>query len=72
MEGASSAYGERGVPNFTAVAVRALFLQAQGIYSAVTGTDSICAEYIGTYVQGGGVHVGAGQGTGGYLVYRIT
>ncbi|MDQ6760809.1 MAG: pilus assembly protein TadG-related protein [Acidobacteriota bacterium] len=60
-----------GSPDFAAISVRAFFLQAQGVYSAVTGTTSICAEYIGTYVQGGGVHIGAGQGTGGYLV-RLT
>lgn len=60
-----------GPPNFTAVAVRAFFLQPQGVYLGVTGSTSICAEYIGTYVQGSGVHVGAGQGTGGYLV-RLT
>jgi Flp pilus assembly protein TadG len=60
-----------GPPNFTAVAVRAFFLQPEGIYAAVTGSTSICAEYIGTYKQTGTGTTGAGTGTGGYLV-RLT
>ncbi|HEX4594175.1 MAG TPA: pilus assembly protein TadG-related protein [Bryobacteraceae bacterium] len=60
-----------GNPNFTAVAVRAFFLQPAGVYSAVTGSTSICAEYIGTYKQTGTGTAAAGTGTGGYLV-RLT
>ena len=60
-----------GYPNFTAVAVRAFFLEASGVYSGVTGTTSICAEYIGTYKQTGTGTAGAGTGAGGYLV-RLT
>jgi hypothetical protein len=60
-----------GPPNFTAVAVRAFFLQATPIYSSVTGSTSICAEYIGTYKQTGTGTSAAGTGAGGYLV-RLT
>jgi hypothetical protein len=60
-----------GPPNFTAVAVRAFFLQTAAIYSAVTGSTPICAEYIGTYKQTGTGTAAAGTGTGGYLV-RLT
>lgn len=60
-----------GAPDFTAVAIRAFFLQPAAVYSAVTGSDPICAEYIGTYVQAAGVRAGAGGGTGGFLV-RLT
>jgi Flp pilus assembly protein TadG len=60
-----------GPPNFTAVAVRAFFLQPAGVYSAVTGSTSICAEYIGSYKQTGTGTAAAGTGTGGYLV-RLT
>jgi Flp pilus assembly protein TadG len=60
-----------GNPNFTAVAIRAFFLQPAGVYSAVTGSTSICAEYIGTYKQTGTGTQAAGSGTGGYLV-RLT
>ena len=60
-----------GSPNFTAVAVRAFFLEPAGVYSAVTGSTSICAEYIGTYKQTSTGTGAAGAGTGGYLV-RLT
>ena len=60
-----------GSPNFTAVAVRAFFLEPAGVYSAVTGSTSICAEYIGTYKQTSTGTGGTGVGTGGYLV-RLT
>ncbi len=60
-----------GSPNFTAVAIRAFFLEASGVYSGVTGSTSICAEYIGTYKQTGAGTTAAGSGTGGYLV-RLT
>ena len=60
-----------GPPDFNAIAVRAFFLEPQGVYLTVTGTTSICAEYIGTYTQASGIHVGAGTGTGGYLI-RLT
>ena len=60
-----------GPNDFTAIAVRAFFLQASGVYSAVTGSTSICAEYIGTYKQTGTGTSAAGTGSGGYLV-RLT
>lgn len=60
-----------GAPDFTAMAIRAFFLQPAGVYSGVTGSTPICAEYIGTYIQAGGVHASSGTGTGGYLV-RLT
>ena len=60
-----------GPNDFTAIAVRAFFLQAAGVYSAVTGSTSICAEYIGTYKQTGTGTSAAGTGSGGYLV-RLT
>jgi len=60
-----------GVPNFTAVAIRAFFLEPASVYSAVTGSTPICAEYIGTYKQTGTGTAAAGTGTGGYLV-RLT
>jgi Flp pilus assembly protein TadG len=60
-----------GPPDFTAVAVRAFFLQPEGIYSAVTGSTSICAEYIGTYKQTATGTAGATSGTGGYLVRLV-
>jgi Flp pilus assembly protein TadG len=60
-----------GVPNFTAVAVRAFFLEPASIYSAVTGSTPICAEYIGTYKQTGTGTASAGSGTGGYLVRLV-
>jgi Putative Flp pilus-assembly TadE/G-like len=60
-----------GAPGFTAVAIRAFFLQPAGVYSSVTGSMPICAEYIGTYIQAAGVHTGAVAGTGGLLV-RLT
>jgi hypothetical protein len=60
-----------GPPDFTAVAVRAFFLQPAAIYSAVTGSTPICAEYIGTYKQTATGTGAAGTGTGGYLV-RLT
>jgi hypothetical protein len=60
-----------GPPDFTAVAVRAFFLEASGVYSGVTGQTSICGEYIGTYKQTGTGTSAAGTGTGGYLV-RLT
>jgi Flp pilus assembly protein TadG len=60
-----------GPPNFTAVAIRAFFLEPAGVYSAVTGSTSICAEYIGSYKQTGTGTAAAGTGTGGYLV-RLT
>jgi Flp pilus assembly protein TadG len=60
-----------GYPNFTAVAVRAFFLQPAGVYSGVTGSTSICAEYIGTYKQTATGTGAAGVGAGGYLV-RLT
>jgi Flp pilus assembly protein TadG len=60
-----------GPPDFTAVAVRAFFLEPASVYSAVTGSTPICAEYIGTYKQTGTGTAAAGTGTGGYLV-RLT
>jgi|SRR5579862_5893689 len=60
-----------GPPDFTAVAVRAFFLEPAGVYSAVTGSTSICAEYIGTYKQTATGTGGAGSGAGGYLVRLV-
>jgi Flp pilus assembly protein TadG len=60
-----------GDPNFTAVAVRAFFLEPASVYSGVTGSTPICAEYIGTYKQTSTGTSAAGTGTGGYLV-RLT
>jgi Flp pilus assembly protein TadG len=60
-----------GPPDFTAVAVRAFFLQTADIYNAVNGGVPICAEYIGTYKQTATGTSAAGTGTGGYLV-RLT
>jgi len=60
-----------GNPDFIAVAIRAFFLEPAGIYSQVTGTTPICAEYIGTYKQTGSGTAAAGVGAGGYLV-RLT
>jgi hypothetical protein len=60
-----------GDPNFTAVAVRAFFLEPASVYSAVTGSTPICAEYIGTYKQTGTGTAAAGTGTGGYLVRLV-
>ena len=60
-----------GNPDYVAVAIRAFFLQPAGIYSQVTGSTPICAEYIGTYKQTGNGTAGAGVGAGGYLV-RLT
>src|SRR5436853_3378515 len=51
-----------GAPDFTAVAIRAFFLQSAGVYSGVTGSDPICAEYIGTFVQTSAAHAGMGSG----------
>jgi hypothetical protein len=60
---------------FIAVGVGAFFLKPAGVYSALTGHDPFCAEYIGPYVKG---RYGAGAGqssnsgsTGGYIV-RLT
>jgi len=60
-----------GPPDFTAVAVRAFFLQTASVYNAVDGSTPICAEYIGTYKQTATGTAAAGTGTGGYLV-RLT
>lgn len=60
-----------GPPDFTAVAVRAFFLQTADIYNAVNGSTPICGEYIGTYKQTATGTGGAGVGAGGYLV-RLT
>lgn len=60
-----------GPSAFTAVAVRAFFLQPAGIYSQVTGSTSVCAEYIGDYKQTGGGTPAARTGLGGYLI-RLT
>lgn len=60
-----------GPPEYTAVAIRAFFLQPSGVYSGVTGGDPICAEYIGTYKQSGTGTAGGGLGAGGYLI-RLT
>lgn len=60
-----------GPPDFTAIAIRAFFLQSKGVYLSVTGSTSICAEYIGSFSQAPGIRVAAGNGSGGYLV-RLT
>jgi hypothetical protein len=60
---------------FTAVGIGAFFLLTADQYNGVTGSDSICAAYIGPYVQGK-YGSGAGQSsnsgsTGGYLVRLV-
>src|SRR5205807_10211255 len=60
-----------GPTAFTAVAVRAFFLQPAGLYSQVTGSTSICAEYIGTFKQTPTGTKAAGSGTGGYLIRLV-
>ena len=58
-----------GPPDFTAVAVRAFFLENS--YTGITGSTPICAEYIGTYKQTATGTSGAGSGSGGYLVRLV-
>jgi hypothetical protein len=60
---------------FTAVGIGAFFLQTADVYNAVSGTDPICGQYIGPYVQGK-MGTGAGQtsnpgSTGGYVVRLV-
>jgi hypothetical protein len=60
---------------FTAVGIGAFFLMTADNYSSVTGSDPICAIYIGPYVQGKPA-AGAGQSsnsgsTGGYMVRLV-
>ena len=57
--------------NFTAMAVRAFFLQRSGVYNAVTGRDPICAEYIGAYIQGSGIRSGTTSLAGGFQVRLV-
>ena len=54
--------------DFTAMAVRAFFLQKSGVYSQVTGSDPICAEYIGSYIEGSGIRSGSTHLAGGFQV----
>lgn len=54
--------------NFTAMSIRAFFLQKSGVYSQVTGTDPICAEYIGAYIEGSGIRGGSTTLAGGFQV----
>jgi len=63
-----------GPDNFDAVGVGAFFLQPSGVYSAVTGSTPICAEYIGPWLQGGmygGVGTTSNNDTGGYLIRLV-
>ena len=57
--------------NFTAMAIRAFFLQNSGIYNGVTGHDPICAEYIGAYIQGSGIRSGTTTLTAGFQVRLV-
>ena len=54
--------------NFTAMSIRAYFLQKSGVYSQVTGSDPICAEYIGAYIEGSGIRSGSTSLAGGFQV----
>jgi Flp pilus assembly protein TadG len=60
---------------FTAVGIGAFFLLTADNYTSVTGSDPICAEYIGPFVQGmlrGGAGQTASAGsTGGYIARLI-
>ncbi len=64
-----------GPPDFIAIGIGAFFLLPTPTYLGVTGSTPICAEYIGTFVQGS-THSGAGVtantgDTGGYIVRLI-
>jgi len=64
-----------GPPNFTAVGIGMFFLQPTPNYQSIGGNQSICAEYVGPYVEGS-MHPGAGAtaatgSTGGYIVRLI-
>ena len=54
--------------NFTAMSIRAFFLQKRGVYNQVTGRDPICVEYIGSYIQGSGIRAGTTTLAGGFQV----
>jgi hypothetical protein len=57
---------------FTAVGISAFFLLPD--YSGVTGSTSICAEYIGPYVEGltgSGAGSQSGSSSGGYIVRLV-
>lgn len=60
---------------FTAIGIGAFFLLPSSVYSGVTGSTPICAEYIGPWVQGRtgvGASVAGSLGeTGGYEVRLI-
>jgi Flp pilus assembly protein TadG len=60
---------------FVAVGIGAFFLLTPDKYTSVTGSDPICAEYIGPFVQGM-LRGGAGQtsesgSTGGYIARLV-
>jgi hypothetical protein len=56
-----------GPPNYTNVGFGGFFLLDAGYYSGLRGTDSACAEYIGTYLQGSPNRLEPG-GSGAYHV----
>ncbi len=61
--------------SFIAVGIGAFFLLTENNYNSVTGSDPICAEYIGPYVEGkfnGGAGTAQTSGsTGGYIVRLV-
>jgi hypothetical protein len=60
-----------GAPGgYTIVQIGAFFLQREDDYlEAMGGNKPFCAEYIGSYVQGG--RGGRGAGASGYYVVRL-
>lgn len=59
-----------GSPNFTAIAIGAFFLLPEGTYTAA-GNNSLCAEYIGPYVQGSSYAGGGAATPSGFLVRLV-
>ncbi len=56
-----------GPPNFINMGFAGFFLLTSSYYAGLQGTDSACAEYIGTYVQGSPVPIPPG-GSGAFHV----